>query len=231
MAEIDKIYTDFPYYGARKITAEMRRRGFKVNRKRIRRLMRQMGIEAIYQKPDMSKNDKAHPVYPYLLKGLDINKPDHVWGIDITYIRLTAGWLYLVAIIDWFSRYVIDWQVSTSLDTSFCLEAIERSLNKSRPEILNSDQGVQFTSKGYMDLLASKEVKISMDGRGRCMDNIFTERLWRSVKYEEVYLNEYDTVQRAKSGLEDYFYKYNNKRIHQHLDYKTPAEVYFTEKL
>lgn len=193
--------------------------------------MKQMGIEAIYQKPNLSKNDKAHPVYPYLLKGLEIIRPDQVWGIDITYIKLTVGWLYLVAIIDWYSRFVIEWQVSNSLDTSFCIEMIQRAFTKSKPEIFNSDQGVQFTSKIYIDLLTENDVKISMDGRGRCLDNIFTERLWRSVKYEEVYLNEYDSIKRAKDGLANYFYKYNYKRIHQHLDYKTPAEVYFAKTI
>ncbi len=188
-----------------------------------------MGIEAIYPKPNLSLNGKSHKVFPYLLKGLDIKAPNQVWGIDITYIRLAGGFVYLVAIIDWYSRFVIDWEISTSLDKEFVLESLKRAFSKALPEILNSDQGVQMTSEDYISLVTGNGVKISMDHKGRCFDNIFTERLWRSLKYEEVYLKEYSSPKDAILSTREYFEFYNYERLHQSLNYLTPAEVYFGE--
>lgn len=228
MNRIDELYTDYPFYGSRKIakqlTLDLEQ---KVNRKRVQRLMRVMGIEAIYPSPNLSFNNLPHPVYPYLLKGLVITRPNQVWGVDITYIRLSSGFLYLVAFIDWFSRFVLSWQLSNTLETEFVLEAAEKSLNWGTPEITNSDQGVQFTSQDYIDLWLKEQVKISMDGRGRAMDNIFTERLWRSLKYEEVYLKSYSSPKEARESISKYFDFYDFKRLHQSLGYKTPAEIYF----
>lgn len=229
MNRIDKIYTDCPFYGSRKIAAQLERDlEHAINRKRIQRLMRLMGIEAIYPKPNLSKSHPDHQWYPYLLKGLVINRPNQVWGADITYIRLTDGFLYLVAFIDWYSRYVLSWQLSTSLEADFCIEAANTALKYAIPDIANSDQGVQFTSQSYLDVWKSRDIRVSMDGRGRCMDNIFTERLWRSLKYEEIYLKDYQTVAEARSGIASWFYFYNHKRLHQSLNYKTPAEIYLT---
>lgn len=231
MERIDEIYTKRPFYGSRRITKQLRREGFKVNRKRIKRLMGIMGIEAIYPKPNLSLNGKSHTVFPYLLKGLDINRPNQVWGIDITYIRLAGGFVYLVAIIDWHSRFVIDWEVSISLDKEFVISCLKRAFVKAKPEILNSDQGVQMTSEDYINLVTDSEVQISMDNKGRCFDNIFTERLWRTVKYEEVYLKEYSSPRDAILNLTEYFNFYNYERLHQSLEDLTPAEVYFGQKL
>lgn len=227
MNRIDELFTKRPFYGSRRVTKQLKREGFKVNRKKIRRLMRIMGIEALYPKPNLSLNGKSHPVFPYLLKGLDINRPNQVWGIDITYIRLNGGFVYLVAVIDWYSRFVVNWEVSISLDKEFVLSCLKGAFLVAVPEILNSDQGVQMTCREYIDLLQSHEVQISMDHRGRCFDNIFTERLWRSVKYEEVYLKEYSSPRDAILSLREYFNFYNYERLHQSLEDLTPAEVYF----
>ncbi len=227
MEKIDEIFTRWPFYGSRRITGQLKREGLAVNRKRVRRLMGIMGIEAIYPKPNLSLNGKVHPVFPYLLKGLDINHPNQVWGIDITYIRLNGGFVYLVAVIDWYSRLVVDWEISISLDREFVISCLKRAFLKAKPEILNSDQGVQMTSEEYINLLSENGVQISMDHRGRCFDNIFTERLWRSVKYEEVYLKEYSSPKDAKENLTDYFEFYNYRRLHQSLNDLTPAEVYY----
>ncbi|MBD3245138.1 MAG: IS3 family transposase [Candidatus Moranbacteria bacterium] len=225
--KIDKIYTDIPFYGSRKISEEiLRRHDQVVNRKKVQRLMRKMGIRAIYPQPKTSATDNQHQKYPYLLKNCLIDKVNEVWGTDITYIRLKQGFAYLVAIIDWFSRYVISWKLSESLETSFCIDALTEALNKAKPKIHNSDQGVQYTSKNYIEVLKNQNIKISMDGRGRCMDNIFTERLWRSVKYENVYIKSYENYHEAEKGLDEYFEFYNNYRIHQALGYKTPQEIY-----
>lgn len=231
MERIDEVFTKRPFYGSRRITKQLRSEGFKVNRKRVKRLMGVMGIEAIYPKPNLSLNGKPHPVFPYLLKGLDIKRPNQVWGIDITYIRLAGGFVYLVAVIDWYSRFVIDWEVSISLDKEFVLDCLKRAFLKAKPEILNSDQGVQMTSEDYISLVTGNGVQISMDHRGRCFDNIFTERLWRSVKYEEVYLKEYSSPRDAILNLREYFNFYNYERMHQSLEDLTPAEVYFGQKL
>ena len=209
MREIDEIYTHMPFYGVLRMTAELRRRGFPVGEKRVRRLMHEMGIHAIYTKPNLSKPRKDNLIYPYLLRGLEILEPDHVWCADITYIRMRRGFIYLIAIMDWFSRYVLSWEVSIGLDVEFCVAALERAFKESLPCIFNSDQGTQFTSEAFTGRLQERGIQISMDGRGRAYDNIFIERLWRSVKYEEVYLNDYETVMEARSGIGRYFELYN----------------------
>jgi putative transposase len=224
---IDEIYTRCPFYGSRRIKEALGREGIVVNRKRVQRLMDEMGITAIYPGPNLSKRKLEHRVYPYLLKGITAEHPDQVWGIDITYIRLAAGWMYLVAVLDWFSRYVISWNLDSTLEMPFVIEAVENALDVGSPVILNSDQGSHFTSPQYTDMLEERGIRISMDGKGRAIDNIFTERLWRSVKYEEVYLKNYISPREAWSGLRQYFKFYNEERPHQSLDYRTPSEVYF----
>lgn len=226
MRRMDELYTESPFYGSRKLVACLRREGFDVNRKRIQRLMHLLGLQAIYQKPRTSISNKAHKKYPYLLSNLVITRPDHVWSADITYIRLRCGFVYLTAIIDWYSRYVLAAKISTTLDMDFCLEALDESLIYAKPEIFNTDQGCQFTSDEFTGRLMQSGIRISMDGKGRALDNIFVERLWRSVKYEEVYTKDYENVAEARSELGRYFLFYNNKRPHQSLNYKTPAEVY-----
>lgn len=230
---IDEQYTKTPFYGIRRITEALRRLGYIVNHKRIARLMRIMGLEAIYPKPRLSKACKENKIYPYLLKGLSIVRPNQVWSIDITYIRLIHGFAYLVAIMDWFSRYVLSWAVSNTLDVYFCIEAVEKALKINRPMIFNSDQGSQFTSDLFTGRLLENGIQISMDGRGRVYDNIFVERLWRTVKYEDVYLKDYSNMRDVKAGLNSYFEFYNNERIHQALGYRTPREIYYSidEKL
>ena len=232
MKEIDKVYTEFPYYGSRRIARQLSSDlKEKVNRKRVRRLMGIMGIETIYPKPNFSKPGKGNTIYPYLLKGVKTMFPNHVWGTDITYIPLTKGWLYLVAILDWYSRYVISWELSDTLAVDFCIEALKRALKVGIPDIHNSDQGSQFTADDYLNILEQNpEIRISMDGRGRFFDNIFTERLWRSVKYEEVYIHDYQSFADAKASLTNYFDQYNCRRLHQALNYVTPAEVYYGSK-
>jgi len=230
MREIDEIYTKFPSYGVPRMTRALRNRGYPVGKKRVRRLMREMHIQAIYPKPNLSQPRKEHPVYPYLLKDLEIIAPNQVWCTDITYIRVRRGFVYLVAIMDWYSRFVLSWEVSINLDVDFCLRALERAFRHGLPSIFNSDQGSQFTSLSFTGILEKKEILISMDGRGRVYDNIFIERLWRSVKYEEVYLRDYEDIHEAREGLNRYFKLYNNERLHQSLDYRTPASVYFERK-
>ena len=229
MTLIDEQYTLMPYYGVPRMTEWLcKEKGYnRVNRKRIRRLMRLMGLEAVFPKPWLSKPAKDHKKYPYLLKGVEIDHADQVWSTDITYIRLKQGFIYLVAIIDWHSRYVLSWEISTTLDKEFCISALEKALTLSKPEIFNSDQGSQFTSTEYTGILEGQKIAISMDGRGRTLDNIFVERLWRSVKYEEVYLRSYETVREARQALARYFHLYNTERLHQSLGYRTPQEVYF----
>lgn len=228
MRKIDKQYTETPFYGSRKIAHWLRRKeGYDINRKRVQRLMRLMDIEAIYQKPNTSTPNKEHKVYPYLLKNLPITRPNQVWATDITYIPLRDGFVYLVAILDWFSRYVLSWQLSNTLDRGFCLEALDAALAQGKPDIFNTDQGCQFTSIDFTGRLKDADVRISMDGRGRCFDNIFTERLWRTVKYEEVYINDYEDVPAVYGGLDRYWNFYNTERIHQSLAYLTPYEVHF----
>lgn len=227
MLLIDKEYTRYPFYGSRKIRDSLRRNGHMVNRKRIQRLMRKMGIQSIAPKPNTSKPHPEHKVYPYLLRNLDIVCPDQVWSTDITYVPFATGFVYLAAVIDWFSRYVLSWEISMDLEASFCISTLERALRVyGRPEIFNTDQGTQFTSRGFTDVLKGAEVSISMDGRGRALDNIFIERLWRSVKYEEIYIKEYRSVRELIQGLKVYFDFYNTQRPHASLGIKTPVEVY-----
>ena len=226
MRSIDEQYTQTPFYGSRRMTAWLQSEGEAVNRKRVARLMAVMGIAAIYPKPRLSQAAVGHEIYPYLLRGVKIERVNQVWSSDITYIPLRSGWLYLTAVMDWFSRFVLSWALSVSLEGSFCREALEKALAWGRPEIFNTDQGSQYTSEQFTARLKQERVAISMDGRGRFLDNIFIERLWRSVKYEEVYLRDYAWAREAEAGLGRYFRFYNYQRPHQSLDYRTPAKVY-----
>jgi len=231
MHYIDEIFTECPFYGSRRIREALKRKGWTIGRERVQSLMRQMGLWAIYPKAKLSKKHPEHRIYPYLLGNIEITRPNQVWSADITYIRLKEGFIYLVAIMDWFSRYVLSWRLSNSLDVSFCIEALEEALGKGCPDIFNTDQGSQFTSDDFTGILLSKEIAISMDGRGRVFDNIFIERLWRSVKYEEVYIKGYHVYRDAKEGLDTYFSLYNNRRYHQSLAYRTPYEVHYGSSL
>lgn len=226
MRRIDEQYTRCPFYGSRRLTAWLRGQGLEVNRKRVVRLMRAMGLEAVYPKPRLSQPGEGHKIYPYRLQQVEIERVDQVWSTDITYIRLAQGFLYLVAVMDWFSRYVLSWALSLTLEVDFCLEALRSALGRGRPEIFNSDQGSQFTSERFTGELEARGIAISMDGRGRCLDNIFIERLWRSLKYEEVYLRDYRAVSEAREGIGRYFRFYNHQRLHQSLGYRTPAAVH-----
>jgi len=226
MRMLDEQYTRTPFYGSRRMVEWLDTQGFRVNRKRVSRLMELMGIEAVYPKPKLSQPGEGHRVYPYLLRGLEVGRVNQVWSTDITYIRMAQGFVYLVAVMDWFSRYVLSWRLSLTMELDFCVEALKCALRRGRPEIFNSDQGSQFTSVKFTGELAKREIAISMDGRGRCMDNIFIERLWRSLKYEEVYLKDYEPVTEARAGIERYFRFYNHERLHQSLGYRTPAAVY-----
>lgn len=229
MGCIDKIFTDYPFYGSRRIKHELEEKPYDISicRQHVQHLMRIMGLEAIYPKKRTTIPNEQHLKYPYLLKNLLITHPNQVWGTDITYIKLKDGFCYLVALLDWFSRYVITWTLADTLDITFCIENLQRALPLNIPEIHNSDQGSHFTSPQYTGLLTAKEIQISMDGRGRCMDNIFTERLWRTIKYENVFIRDYRVPSEARTGLGEYFNFYNNRRKHQSLDYRTPAQLYF----
>ena len=229
MSLIDQKYLERPFYGSRRMTYYLYSLGYEVNRKRIRRLMRVMGIQAIYPRPRTSVKGKDHKIYPYLLRGLNIDRSNQVWAVDITYIPMAHGFMYLVAIMDWFSRYVLSWELSNTLESDFCITALENAFNYGIPDIFNSDQGSQFTSHDFTDPLLSAGIQISMDGRGRVMDNIFIERLWRSLKYEDIYIKDYETVKQLYEGLDQYFDFYNNDRPHQSLEYRTPAMMYFGE--
>lgn len=226
MRLLDEQYPRTPFYGTRKMTAWLNTQGYPVERKRVTRLLRLMGLEAIYPKPRLSIPGVTQQRYPYLLRGMNIERCNQVWSCDITYIRLQRGFIYLMAVIDWFSRCVLSWEISITLDMSFCLEALDRALRIATPEIFNTDQGVQFTSPEFTSRLKAADTRISWDGRGRALDNIFVERLWRSVKWEEVYLKDYQSVPEAVSNLRAYFTFYNHERLHQSLDYRTPAQVY-----
>jgi len=227
MRLIDEQYLTAPFYGSRRMVAVLRRDGWTVNRKRVRRLMRLMGIEAIYQKPNTSRPHPDHKVYPYLLRGLAIDRPNQVWCADITYIPLAKGFVYLVAVMDWFSRRVLAWRVSIGMETGFCVEALQEAMDLyGAPEIFNTDQGVQFTSASFSDELAGRGVRISMDGKGRFLDNIFIERLWRSLKYEEVFIKAYGSVREARGGIGVWLIFYNDVRLHQALGYRTPREMF-----
>ena len=226
MRRIDKLYLKRPYFGSRRMADE-----FNVNRKRVQRLMRLMGLEAIYPKPRTTVQCPEHKIYPYLLRDVEIERPNQVWSTDITYIPLRGGYVYLTAVMDWYSRYVLSWRLSNTLDGAFCIAALEEALVTSAPEIFNTDQGVQFTSLAFTSCLASRGVAISMDGRGRALDNVFVERLWRTVKYEYIYLHDHASPRALQAGLADYFPFYNQERIHASLDYGTPMAVYMETAL
>jgi putative transposase len=226
MRLIDEVYTARPFYGSRRMAAELARRGEAVNRKRVQRLLRVMGLEAIYPKPRLSAPAPGHRVYPYLLRGVAVERPGHVWSADITYLPLPSGVMYLAATIDWYSRLVVAWRVSNTLDGAFCQEMLEAALATGTPDVFNTDQGVQFTARAFTERVERAGTQVSMDGRGRCLDNVFVERLWRSVKYEDVYIRGYESVPELERGLGAYFRFYNTERPHQSLDYRTPAEVH-----
>ncbi len=227
MRLLDEQYTKTPFYGVLKMTEWLHRAGYAVNVKRVRRLLRKMGLMAIYPKPNLSKAHPEHQLYPYLLRGVTIERVGQVYSTDITYIRLRGGFIYLVAIIDWYSRYVVAWEISNSLEVDFCISCLEQALTVTKPEIFNSDQGSQFTSRVFTNILKEASIKISMDGRGRAFDNIWVERLWRTVKQEEVYLHDYSGVGEAVQSLKAYFEFYNHERLHQALNYATPAQIFF----
>lgn len=227
MRKMDEQYLKTPYYGVRKMHTFIRLQGYDVNIKRIRRLLRLMGLEAIYPKPKNYKRTSEHKIYPYLLKGLDIHRQNQVWSSDITYIPMRSGFLFMAAVIDWFSRYILAWKISNSLDTSFCLDALDEALKLGKPEIFNTDQGAQFTSNLFTEKLSANDIKISMDSKGRALDNIFIERFWRSLKYEYIYLNAPETGQELYQGLNEYIHFYNNERFHQSLNYQVPRAVHF----
>lgn len=230
MKKIDKINTDWPSYGSRRMVAELRGEGHNVNRKHIRRLMRLMCIEAVYQKPNTSRSHPGHKKYPYLLKNLVIDRPNQVWCTDITYIPMEYGFVYLVAVMDWFSRRILSWRLSITMDTDFCIEALKEAMERyGKPEIFNTDQGVQFTAAAFIEQLESNGIQVSMDGKGRFLDNIFIERFWRSLKYEEVYTRAYDTVADARFYLGAWINVYNDQRKHQSLGYRTPSQIFFAK--
>lgn len=226
MRLIDEEYTRLPFYGSRRWVEWLDEQGYSVNRKRVSRLMEVMGIEAVYPKPRLSQPGEGHKIYPYLLAGVEVTRVNQVWSTDITYIRMDGGFVYLVAVMDWFSRFVLSWALSVTMEVGFCMEALQRALRRGRPEIFNSDQGSQFTSDQFTGALKARGIAISMDGRGRCFDNIFIERLWRSLKHEEVYLRDYTMVPEARDGIGNWFRFYNHERLHQSLGYRTPAKLY-----
>jgi putative transposase len=227
MRRMDELYTKWPFYGSRRMVAALRQDGWIVNRKRVRRLMRVMGLEAIYQKPNTSKGHPDHKVYPYLLRGLAIDRPNQVWCADITYIPMAKGFVYLVAVMDWYSRRVLAWRMSITMEADFCVEALQEAIARhGQPEIFNTDQGVQFTRAGFLDELESRGIRVSMDGKGRFLDNIFIERLWRSLKYEDVFIKAYGSVAEARQGIGGWLSFYNEERLHQALGYRTPCAVF-----
>ena len=227
MKLLDQIHLEYPFYGRVRLTDALRDAGHFVTKNRVHRLMKLMGLTAIYPKPKTSQAGKSHRIYPYLLKGLEITRPNQVWCTDITYIGLKSGFMYLVAVMDWYSRYILSWELSNSLEAAFCVSALEKSLSQARPEIFNTDQGAQFTSEQFTSRLQDENIRISMDGKGRVFDNIFIERFWRSLKYEEIYLNEYNSVLELIEGLKKYMTFYNYERRHQSLGKRRPAEVHF----
>jgi putative transposase len=230
MNKIDEIYTKRPYFGSPRITWKLNQIfDYPINHKRVERLMVKMGLQAVQPKRNLSKNSKPHAIYPYLLRHIDIKRVNQVWGVDITYIRLSNGYIYLVGILDWYSRFIVSWKVSTGLDKEFCLMASQEALDQYCPEIINSDQGVQFTSKDWIELYQAHGVRVSMDGRGRALDNVFTERIWRTIKYEEVYLKQYQSVKEAIDNLSEYVRYYNYQRPHSSLKNQTPAKLFFSK--
>ncbi len=231
MRQIDGQYTQRPFYGSRRMTTWLRKLGYEINRKRVQRLMRKMGLEAIFPRPRTSQPHPQHRIYPYLLRGLTIDRPNQVWSTDITYVPMPQGFMYLAAVMDWFSRYVLSWRISNTLEADFCIDALDEALTIGKPDIFNSDQGAQFTSPRFTSRLEGEGIRISMDGRGRALDNVFVERLWRSVKYEDLYLKSYETVPRLHRGLTDYFRFYNQERPHQGLDNQVPADLYLGKEM
>jgi len=232
LEEMDKIYLDFPVYGSRRMSRELKRRGFKVGRLKARALMRILGVEAIYPRKRLSYPDKEHQIYPYLLRDVSIDRPNMAWAADLTYIRLKHGFVYLVAVMDLYSRYIVSWRISNTLETDFCCEALREALEKARPEYFNTDQGAQFTSRDFTSILKEEKIKISMDGKGRVIDNIFIERFWRTLKYEEVYTKSYESVWDCKKSIGEFIEKYNAQRLHQSLkEYDTPLEAYLQMNL
>lgn len=228
---LDLQYTETPFWGVRKMTKHLRTLGHLVGRDHVRRLLRKMGLEAVFTKPNLSRPTPEHKIYPYLLRNVSVTRTNQVWAADITYIRLNYGFAYMVAVLDWFSRYVLAWRLSNTMDSLFCVETLEEALTLyEQPEIFNTDQGSQFTSKEFTGMLIDRNISISMDGKGRSLDNVFVERLWRTVKYENIYLCGYQHIPEARDGLQKYFEFYNRKRFHQALDYKTPWQVYSGER-
>ncbi len=227
MRLLDEQYLETPFYGSRRMRVHLGAVGYRVNRKRVQRLMRQMGLEALYPKPRTSAPHPEHRIFPYLLRDLKVVRPNQVWCSDITYVPMPRGFMYLVAVMDWYSRYVLAWQLSNTMETNFCVEALEAALSQASPEIFNTDQGAQFTAEAFVGRVLAAGVQVSMDGRGRALDNVFIERLWRSVKYEDIYPRAYETVPELEAGLAVYFELYNHRRFHQSLGYKTPAQVHF----
>jgi putative transposase len=227
--EIRDIWIRYPFYGYRRISWVLRQKGFKVNHKRVQRLMKLGGINAIYPGPNTSRRNKQHAVHPYLLKGMTITQPNQAWMVDITYLRMDKGFVYLVALIDVYSRFIVDWRISTTLETSFCMEALESALHKGKPSIVNTDQGCQFTSEEWVSFLKNNEIQISMTGKGRCLDNVYIERFWRSLKREKFYLFEYGSIRELKKDIAEYMDFYNNDRPHQSLNNRIPATLYFNE--
>jgi len=230
MAQVDELFTEDPTRGTRRMCGALKKRGVHVGRGKVRKIMRMLGIAAIYRKPNLSKPAPNHKIYPYLLRNVPITRVNQVWSTDITYIRLNGGFVYLTAIIDWYSRYVLAWRLSTTLEPGFCVEALKEAIDKyGCPEIFNTDQGSQFTSEEFTGVLENHDITISMDGRGRALDNVFVERLWRTVKHEDVYLKDYQSIRECRQGLQHFFERYNYRREHQSLDYNYPAEVYFSQ--
>jgi putative transposase len=227
--EIHSLWLEMPFYGYRRITAELNRQGFLINGKRVIRLMREMNIQALYPRPRTSIRNEAHKIYPYLLKDLSIEYSDQAWATDITYIKLPGGFVYLVALIDWHSRYIISWRLSNTMDTHFCLEMLREALSRRKPEILNTDQGSQFTSEDWVKCVQEAGIKVSMDGKGRWVDNVIIERFWRTLKHEHILVHSFDSIAQLRQSIRDYITVYNHRRLHQSLGYKTPAEVYGIE--
>jgi len=225
---IDEQYTEDPAYGTRRMTRWLRRQGHRINRKRVIRLMRELGLAGIAPKKNLSKPHPAHKIYPYLLRHLPVTRPDQVWCSDITYIRLKGGFVYLTVVMDWYSRYILSWELSNTLDAGFCVSALQRALaTRNRPDIFNTDQGSQYTSSAFTGILLDNDIRISMDGRGRAFDNIFVERFWRTLKYEHIFLHDFTSVSEARQSIGEWIQKYNEKRLHSSLDYRPPAEIYF----
>jgi putative transposase len=224
---IDELYLEYPYYGARRMAAQLQREGLSIDRKTARAYMKEMGLHAIYPGPNLSKRQSEHRIFPYLLRGVTAAHPNHIWGSDITYIRLRGGWMFLMVVLDWYSRYIVSWTLDDTLELPFVLEAAREAVTKATPQIWNTDQGSQFTSSQFTQLVVASGAQISMDGKGRALDNIFTERLWRTIKYDHVYLHDYESPRQCRQQLGAFLTRYNEQRLHQALDYRTPAEVYY----